>query len=386
MKLRIAVLASFVLLAGPASADFLGIDWYGKVWRVNEGGYGTLIGSSGVAQTNSMAFGLGGNYYTASGGNIYRIDPATGAASFVKNLTFAGASDIRGLAILNRDIYALVNTGTGADDLWRINADTWVATRIGWTGRNSMQALTTASTGHLYGWDVSGDGSGGLYRIDPVTAASTDLNPLVDWSQDIQGLTFRPENGYHGAGHSFYNVYDNGSFDVLGAGGYWQLRGVDAPTEFFVPGGMSVYRGTLLSGGADSLRRLDGNALRIDRDAMGRIEFNVTTTAPLSNVSGMFTDQFGRITGTAAGTRIRLSVWDYAESHYTILWEVDGWSVPNGYLFTMRNDALSGPYIQTHYMAAARQMVLKYEVFGPTTAAWGLELDTALFGVNRNGL
>lgn len=52
----------------------------------------TIIASSGLAQTYSMA-AFGGQFYTASGGNLYRINPNTGADD-IRGLAFDGTGQL----------------------------------------------------------------------------------------------------------------------------------------------------------------------------------------------------------------------------------------------------------------------------------------------------
>jgi hypothetical protein len=141
-------------------------------------------------------------------------------------------------------------------DLYRINSATGVGTFIA-TLSNSSQALDFDAVGNLWGYNGSnsfGLGNGiGLMRIDPQTGVVTDVNPSVDGLPDMQSIVFGPDGTLYGAGGVLYQIDKiTGTTQVIGGGGYVQLRGIEFVPE---PGGMLLMSSSLLCRLARRCRR-----------------------------------------------------------------------------------------------------------------------------------
>ncbi|MCA8952885.1 MAG: hypothetical protein KDE27_25470 [Planctomycetes bacterium] len=243
--LAAALAASF----GSAIAqDMIAVSWSGSTYRLDSAtGVGTVLAASGFSQLNSMA-ASGGAIYTATGGNLVAIDPSTGAGSVAVTLSPA-LNSVRGLATDAAGlVYAIEDGGTVTleDKLYRIDVATGIATFVGnTTGYSGVQGLAFSPAGTLFGYETgSGTGIGaGLVVIDPATGAVTDVNPALSGSaNDIQCLAFSAAGVLHGARSSLYSIDTaTGALTLVGSGGYSDLRGI----EFCVgPASTAVRLGT----------------------------------------------------------------------------------------------------------------------------------------------
>jgi len=202
--------------AAPAVAQsIVGLDFdSGDVYYIDaKTAQVTVVGSTGLDQDlwHSMAKDSQGNIvagywdpdFMGTGTGIFEIDPLTAQATLVFQ---ASQLNIIGMAFGPGDqIYALHSPGTSGSppyDLYTIDLIGGVVTLIGSTGVTSIQGLAYGQ-GALWGWQ---NGSLGLVRIDPVTAAVTDVNPAVDsWYWDLSQTLFFSDNGvlYGGFGSLF---------------------------------------------------------------------------------------------------------------------------------------------------------------------------------------
>ena len=165
-----------------------------------------------------------------------------------------------------------------SDSLWRINLDTGVATRIGFTGFSDIESLSFSAAGLLYGVDegtrqlvtcslssgnctgvgslvlgffedtgLSFDGSGRLwmstdepapfylYRLNPASGAATLIGAQ---NQEVTGLAFR--NGIlYGLGGDYTDnlvVVDRGTGSVTAVGPLGAVTLIDGGIDFDAEG------------------------------------------------------------------------------------------------------------------------------------------------------
>lgn len=238
----IAMLAT-ATFAPQASATIIGIDFDGNVVSIDEAtGAGGGIGPSGFSTTNSMARDSTGTIYTAhtaiagaAMGQLVTIDPGTGAGT--GGALFATTNGARGLAFSAGDVlFAILDIGAsgsiGPDSLYTINVGTGATTLIGATGRSDLQGLAFSPGGTLYGWDIDL----GLMTLDTLTGVATDVNAGIGALADIQTLDFAPDGTLYGARDSLYTInLATGAANLIGSGGYADLRGIAVIADTSVP-------------------------------------------------------------------------------------------------------------------------------------------------------
>ncbi len=229
--------AALALGSAVAQNDMLGVSFAGAAYVLSStSGTGSLLGASGAGGLNSMARVGGAMISVATNGNVVAIDPATGVATTLV-ATSPTLDSVRGLAAdAAGTLYAIQNGGgpgsvTVPDLLYTIDLGTGVASLIGSASYSGLQGLAIDLAGTLYSFDVgSGSGFGaGLVTIDPVTAASIDVNPAVGGSaSEVQCLATSPAGVLFGARNSLFAIDAiTGIATLVGSGGYTDLRGID---------------------------------------------------------------------------------------------------------------------------------------------------------------
>lgn len=155
----------------------------------------TTVGPTGVTGEHDfegLDFSPSGELFASedSGGDIYRINVATGAATLVGNtgLDFLGNS---GLAFRSDGTLFLITDGGGEDGarLYTVNTATGAATVVGDLTLDTLSSIAFAPDGTLFAIDPDNDF---LVTINPTTAAISNVGVLglgvaID---DQQGLDF----------------------------------------------------------------------------------------------------------------------------------------------------------------------------------------------------
>jgi hypothetical protein len=211
----VGVLATLVALIGPelhaapGTGTLFGTDAFnGNLLAINPAtGLASVVGNMGVGSVPSLAVDpTTGIMYAGGGGgvpNIYTVNPATGAATLLGD-TGLGIAAVAALDFnAAGTLYAAVNiaggSGGGADHLAIINKATGAATVIGpfgtctgvtipSTGEGScaiegIEGIAFDAAGALWGSHrVGGEGTAGLYRLNPATGAATFVTPILDAS------------------------------------------------------------------------------------------------------------------------------------------------------------------------------------------------------------
>ena len=153
------------LAARTASCDLWGIDYGGDVYKISPTtGIATFSATTSIAGTNSLAVNSEGVLYTVSAPKdppfgippaLYTVNPMSGATTLVTTLT--PLTDCRSLAFAPDGTLYAIRDGVSfdADDyLTKINLSNGVVTDIGPTHFNGIQALDFSPSGLLYGWDL----------------------------------------------------------------------------------------------------------------------------------------------------------------------------------------------------------------------------------------
>jgi hypothetical protein len=211
LVIRIAILGLLTVLtpaycfAAGSPPYAIAIEWGAgaRIARIDLGsGVVTYHGEAGVFALNAMAISPAGEVFAAGNSpTLYRIDPHTGISTGGADLgdNIGLGTSIRGLAFSPAGVLFAIN-GSGPfgapDELYTIDIATGAASLVGSVGYPGVQGLDFAADGTLYGWDVGG---AGLVTINPATAASADVNPLVGDVGAIQALAFAPDGRLYGA-------------------------------------------------------------------------------------------------------------------------------------------------------------------------------------------
>lgn len=176
--------------------------------------------------------------------SLIEIDPLSGVGTeiaIVSDLVNA----IGALAFSPDDelfAYSRVAGGVnGGGGLYKIDVETGHAQFIGPTqldgGRSGFfNALTFAPNGILYGWSLYGGSYSVLYTIDPNTGITTDVNPSVSGSGDIQTLEFGPDGLLYGARLDLFRIDPITGVAVnIGGNFIGDVRGLAAPDSVPIP-------------------------------------------------------------------------------------------------------------------------------------------------------
>jgi hypothetical protein len=200
-QLMRSVILSTVIVLAPVSlahADFVGVAFSGKVYRINDqSGAATQINSA-ISRMNSLAGLYTGKLYTTGGavGNLLAsIDPETGALLGSIALSVA---DFRSAAFSPSGELFATHTITLSSprgflsELMKIDIHTGSLTSLGVLPLG-IGALTFSSDGTLYGWDIGASGNAdglGLVKLAIDGSGFTDvIRPSVH-----PAPRFRPSN------------------------------------------------------------------------------------------------------------------------------------------------------------------------------------------------
>jgi hypothetical protein len=175
----------------------------GNLYRIDAAtGAAALIGPMGFAAPSIAVDPSSGVLYAGQGAgfpNLYTVDPNTGAATLVGDTGFIGAA-VAGLAFdAAGDLYAAVNAmddgGTGADTLAILDTITGVGVAIGTFGGGigsgggpgGIEGIAFDGSGQLYGTSARQSSSDPtavprLYTINVSTGVATVVGPLVNAS------------------------------------------------------------------------------------------------------------------------------------------------------------------------------------------------------------
>ncbi len=229
-----------------AQSDLRGISFTGAAYALSSAtGTGIAIGTTGAAGLNSMARYGSLLLSVTSAGALVAINPFNGAAGTLVT-TSPALTSVRGLATTPSGVlYAIQDGGltTVPDKLYTIDVTTGLTTFIGNCSHNGLQGFASDLAGNLYAWDL-GPGTGvgvGLVVVDALTGATTDVNPAVGNTVDIQTLATAPSGVLFGGRNSLYTVdTSTGVVTLVGAGGFTDLRGM----EFVPAAGCSQFNGS----------------------------------------------------------------------------------------------------------------------------------------------
>jgi hypothetical protein len=152
----------------------------------------TAIGSPGVVEANwgGLSFdATTGTMYALAGANLYTINVATGAATFVA--AFSGGPT--GMLLIDIAIHPttgqMYTNDIATDHLLSVNKATGALTDIGPTGfaTNFAQGMDfDPATGILYATLYTGGGTGSFASIDLATGAATRILDTLPWNAEME--------------------------------------------------------------------------------------------------------------------------------------------------------------------------------------------------------
>jgi hypothetical protein len=146
-------------------------------------GAATLISTTGLNGKEYVALGstLTGIYWLDASGNLYSIDPTTGASILIGATGVVPSSDpTTGLEAFNLSTGSTALYYAELNQLYSVNTSTGAATSIGPTGATGIGVDAMVTTdGALYAAEVTNTSlEGTIYTLDPGTGAGT-LGPVI---------------------------------------------------------------------------------------------------------------------------------------------------------------------------------------------------------------
>lgn len=245
-----AAAALGLVLNGSALAALSAVDFQGQFWSINTStGTPTGAGTTGFGRLNSLAMNNSGVLYTATDNSnvvvgpdrLLSIDPATGMGTSVAILNFGAVDpDVRSMAFRPSDgalfvINAGGSGGTLINSLFRVDPGTGAGTFIAALGSVGLQGLDFAADGTLYAWS----NPLGLVTLNANTGALADVNPGVVGNV-MQSIVFDTDGRLYGAATSgFYSIDRNtGVQTLIGSVGGLDIRGIEAMAPIPEPASM----------------------------------------------------------------------------------------------------------------------------------------------------
>ncbi len=141
---------------------------------------GLLIGLPQVQANAGLTFTPNGAMYLAANAVVYRVDPASGAASPLGG-TGPALSGLAGVAATANCASGLFGIGGNSDrgKLYCINTTTGAATLLGPLSVNPLDAGLDGDPVTGIVWGISDDDPGQVFAINPSTLAVSNLNTVT---------------------------------------------------------------------------------------------------------------------------------------------------------------------------------------------------------------
>jgi len=248
----ISLAVALLLPAAPAKADFIGVCWGGEIVLINEvTGAAQLLGVTAVPGLLSLArserCGLLSYTQQIAQPMLIWVNPITVKADVQ---THPGLNDVRAMASDSNGVfYALDAHAGGAEnrlysiDLSLPNGSPNLTHYIGMLGIGNaagmyVSGMTDGPGGLLYAWSIVY----GLITIDSQTAATVDVNGVMDGGTEIQTLARTPSGEMYGAYNQLFRVDPvTGATTAIGSPWPYSVHGMEywdplSPTRFCDPG------------------------------------------------------------------------------------------------------------------------------------------------------
>jgi hypothetical protein len=152
----------------------------------------TAIGVTGVSETNWSGLSFDnttGSMFASAGRNIYTINVATGAATYVASLSGVSAANLLIDIAVHPTTGQMYGHDIGTDSLLSIDKVTGAITTIGPSGfaANFAQGMDfDPQTGILYAAIYTGGGTGAFASFDLTTGAATSIVSTTPWNAEME--------------------------------------------------------------------------------------------------------------------------------------------------------------------------------------------------------
>ena len=197
--LQLVSALAFACIYGSSTAGVIAINGVGALYNVSTTDATlSLIGNTGIADWGDIQFAPNGTLYgftTGGSAALYRINPATAAATLIGSLGLGFVFE-GGLAFSPSGTAYGTNGGAATNaQLFTLNLATGAASIIGTIsgGSHDINGLTWRSDGVLIGLD---DLTNALLLINPLTATSSSLAPVSSPVGAVGGMTQTGGLGY----------------------------------------------------------------------------------------------------------------------------------------------------------------------------------------------
>ena len=213
------LLASFAAQAG----TFYGTDSGGQLITISPTNAATVaIGPNSAKQLVGAAYNANtGTLYVRDFNNLYTADQGTGA------LTLVGASG-NGITALtfNAGFSALYSVDQGNGGFYRVNPASGAATFVGLSGMSTPLGLSTNSAGVVYAGTIGG----GIYTVNLATGAATLVYADVTGGDGLTEIAFDGSNQLYGITLGADNLIKidlgTGGSSIVGHVPYRDVRGL----------------------------------------------------------------------------------------------------------------------------------------------------------------
>lgn len=194
--------ASSTALAG---SIYLGAWSTGTVWEVDLDTQAKSVVTSGFSLISGME-GIGNNdlyVFDQTTDRVTKVDPVTGTQSLFYNLSSLGINVTgEGTFAMNSDLTGFVSNSSGSSgNYWSFDLNANTAVNIG--GGVSFDGVDYAPNGTLYGLTQGGSS---LYKIDPVTAATTLVGNTGISGGSLAALVVADGNFIAAVNSSLYSI------------------------------------------------------------------------------------------------------------------------------------------------------------------------------------
>jgi hypothetical protein len=173
-------------LGSYAGGLFGGVEGSTSLYQVDPlNGDLALVGTGSYSywDTGSTLTGL---YGTDRAGDVFSIDPNTGAQTLIGNDGIQDDVTVLGMSSGGSDLYISAAVSGGEDLLYRIDTSNAAATEVGAVTGNPGFGAMVYDGGSLFG---GGDlGGYGVYSIDPSNGSASLIAPATGMSSDFWGL------------------------------------------------------------------------------------------------------------------------------------------------------------------------------------------------------
>lgn len=199
--------------------------WSGSIYEIDPTtGQAILIGPTGFTKTKSLACDNSRMLYSIVESSfgvpsaLIRIDPQSGAGTFVTALTPQPTVNCLAFSSANQLFAATIGTNTAhTDGLATMNAVTGAETFIGDT-QDGFDSLAFAPDGTLYEWGLRG-----LTTVDTATGVATPVNAAFGGGLFMQSLAFAPDGRLFSTDGNRLFTIDVHTGDNTLIGGNWEF-------------------------------------------------------------------------------------------------------------------------------------------------------------------